>query len=188
MGRPKMLLPIGGKPMLAHVIDSLQASDAVSHIVVVTGHAEQEIRAVADEYTGVTFAHNAGYEAGGMLSSVKTGVTALPADCDAFFLVLGDQPLVQPATVSALAAAWIVERAPIVLPVHIGKCGHPVLISASLSPEILALGEDETLKALMVRRPEDILEVAVPDVAVVEDVDTPDDYEMALDDWRRRGS
>ena len=184
MGRLKMLLPFGDRPMLARGIECLQASRVIGRITVVTGHAEQEIRASVGEYEGVDWAHNADHAAGGMLSSVKTGVRALPGDCGAFFLVHGDQPMVFPATLDLLAYLWHPESTPIAVPSYDGKRGHPVLISCSLAAEILALGEAETLKTLMTRHARDVLEVAVLDPATVEDVDTPEDYETALQRWR----
>jgi len=186
MGRLKMLLPFGGKPMLARVLESLRASRHIFSITVVTGHAEQEIRAAAGEYEGVGWTYNPDHAEGGMLSSIKTGMRALPDSCDAFFLALGDQPMVRPETLDALGEAWNPETAQIVLPAYGGKRGHPVLIARRFAPEILALGEMETLRTLMSRHAERIVEIAVPDPSTVQDVDTPEDYEAALRRWRER--
>jgi molybdenum cofactor cytidylyltransferase len=184
MGRLKMLLPFGDRPMLARVIESVLAAGESLLITVVTGHAEQEIRAVAVEYTGVVCVHNACYERGGMLSSVQTGIRALLETCDAFFLILGDQPMIRPNTLNALQAAWHAESAPIVVPSYHGKRGHPVLISARFIAEVLALGENDTLKTLMLRHEKSLHEIAVDDPATVADIDTPKDYEAALQRWR----
>ncbi len=184
MGRLKMLLPFDGRPMLARTIESLLASRAIAGITVVTGHAEQEIRTAIGEYESVAWVRNADYAAGGMLSSVKAGVSALPEPCHAFFLALGDQPMVRPRTLDALAAAWNSETAPIVIPACGGKRGHPVLIAKRFAGEILALKEDETLKTFMRRRKDEIADVPVADPATRQDVDTPEDYEAALQRWR----
>ena len=187
MGRLKMLLPFGDRPMLARVIESLLESRAASPIIVVTGHAAEEISAVAVEYKDVVRTHNPDYATGGMLSSVKTGVRALPPTSDAFYLVLGDQPMVRPSTLIALRAAWHPESVPIVAPAFQGKRGHPLLISSRLAEEILELGEDDTLKTLIVRKADKVCAVPVDDPATVQDVDTPDDYQAALRQWREMG-
>jgi molybdenum cofactor cytidylyltransferase len=183
MGRPKMLLPFGEKPLLARVVENLLSVSGISPIVVVTGHNAQEIREAVREYT-VNIAHNPDYAAGGMLSSVQTGVRALPADCGAFLLALGDQPGVRPETLLALLAAWRETDAPIVRPVYDGKHGHPVLFAARCEPEILALPADATLKDAVIRHAADIWEVAVTDPAILDDIDTPEDYERALQRWQ----
>ena len=183
MGRLKMLLPFGGKPMLARAIESLLSCRGIAGIKVVTGHAEQEIRAAIGEYESVQSVYNADHAAGGMLSSVQTGVRALSASREAFFLALGDQPMVRPETLDLLAEAWNAETARIVLPTFGGKRGHPVLISTAFSAEILALGEGETLKTLMIRHEREVVEVPVSDPGTVQDVDTPEDYEAALRRW-----
>ncbi|HLJ56581.1 MAG TPA: nucleotidyltransferase family protein [Chthonomonadaceae bacterium] len=184
MGRLKMLLPFGDRPMLARVIESLAVCSAVGPILVVTGHAAEEIRDAVGEYDAVRWVHNPDHAAGGMLSSVKAGVAALPEGCPAFFLALGDQPLVRSATLDALANRWDAESRPIAIPTYEGRRGHPVLISARFAGEILALGETETLKTLINRHEDLISESVVDDPGAVSDVDTPDEYERALALWR----
>ncbi|MDQ3812754.1 MAG: nucleotidyltransferase family protein [Armatimonadota bacterium] len=183
MGRLKPLLPFDGKPMLARVLDNLLAAAPIASIIVVTGHAAPEIRHALDGYP-VEFAHNAGYATGGMVSSVQTGVRALPEGTAAFLLVLGDQPVVQSATLQALLAAWRETDAPIVLPVHSGRRGHPVVFARRCAGEILDLPADATLRSVVARHA--ALEVVVDDAAVLDDVDTPEDYERALQCWRNR--
>jgi CTP:molybdopterin cytidylyltransferase MocA len=101
MGRLKPLLPFGDKPMIARVVQTLQSAGDIHPIVVVTGNAAAQIEAALAEYS-LHFTHNEHFAAGGMLSSVKTGVAALPPHIDAFFLVLGDQPAVRSSTLIAL--------------------------------------------------------------------------------------
>jgi molybdenum cofactor cytidylyltransferase len=179
MGRPKLLLPLGGKPLLARTLDTLFAAQQISPILVVTGHNAEELTPVLQGYNLASI-NNPHYAAGGMLSSVQAGARALPEDCEAFFLILGDQPLVQPQTLLALLEARQKTGALIVIPTYEGRRGHPVLFAASCAPEILALPADATLKTLIIRRADDVLEVPVPDPAILSDVDTPEDYERAL--------
>ncbi len=183
MGRLKPLLPFGDRPMLARVVESISAAEDISPILVVTGHAAQEIAAAVGEYNLRTVP-NADYATGGMLSSVQTGARALPPDCAAFFLVLGDQPMIRPATFRALRAAWAVSDAPIVAPTYEGKRGHPVLFAARCLPEILALPADATLQTVVARHAAQRVEVPVPDPAILADVDTPEDYANALRLWQ----
>ncbi|HEX8237177.1 MAG TPA: nucleotidyltransferase family protein [Abditibacteriaceae bacterium] len=185
MGRLKPLLPFGDKPMIARVIETLQQGGTIHPIIVVTGHAAPEIEDALREYS-VQFAHNENFAAGGMLSSVQTGVRALPNDVEAFFLVLGDQPAVNASTPDALRQAWQQARAPVILPLDAGRRGHPVLFDRMCITEILALPEDATLKTVVQAHSAQTVEVAVADEGVLHDVDTPSDYQRALQAWRQR--
>ena len=184
MGRLKMLLPFGDRPMLARSVESLLALQEISPILVVTGHAAQEIEDAVREYSGIRIVPNAEYAAGGMLSSVQAGVRALPGHCNAFFLALGDQPMVSPQTLSALLSARRKTGATIVMPTYQGRRGHPVLFDRQCGQEILELPADATLKTLITRHADVLGEVPVSDPAILADIDTPEEYERALQIWQ----
>jgi CTP:molybdopterin cytidylyltransferase MocA len=97
----------------------------------------------------------------------------------------GDQPAVRSSTLIALRRTWQQRRAPVVLPIHNERRGHPVLFDRSCAGEILALPHDATLKTVVQAHAAQILEVAVVDEGVLHDVDTPEEYERALQTWRR---
>jgi molybdenum cofactor cytidylyltransferase len=178
MGRHKPLLPIGDRAMIAHVVDGIIGA-GITNIYVVTGHLACDVRgALANR--PVHFIANENFVVGGMLSSVQLGVRAAHASCDAFFISLGDQPFIDPETFRQMTVAFIRSRAPILLPTHNGKHGHPVLIASDLAPQILALRSDETLNDFAKRQANETLEIDVDDPAVVEDIDTPEDYARAL--------
>ena len=189
MGRPKALLPLAGLPLIVRVVEPIISVGSIGPIVVVTGHhADQVTRAM--DGCEVQFSHNSEYEAGGMLSSVKTGVRSIQNECDAFFLVLGDQPLVQSSTYRALLdrdmGLWpMLDRshgpeAHVTMrqPTFDGCHGHPILLSSNSIDAILSLPSDATLKTYTHRIP--ALEIPVDDPGVLADIDTPDDYDRAV--------
>ncbi len=178
MGAFKPLLPLADKPMIAHVLDALKAVDEIDSIYVVTGHDERRLREALQAWP-IAFVHNAAYATGEMLSSVQSGLRALPDDVDAAVLALGDQPSVQAPTVRQLVRAWMEKRAPLALPKYRGKRGHPLLLSMSLRAEILALGDGESLKTVVHRHLDQAVQIDVEDPAVIADLDTPDDYARA---------
>jgi molybdenum cofactor cytidylyltransferase len=178
MGAFKPLLPLDGKALLVHVIETLQAVDEIRTILVVTGHEERRLKA-ALQSAPVSFVHNAAYASGEMLSSVQAGLRALPADVEAVVLALGDQPAVQPETVRRLVRTWLEQKPALVLPVFHGRRGHPLLLCMSLRAEILALPKNATLKTAVHRHLGEAVQIAVDDAAVTADVDTPEDYQRA---------
>jgi CTP:molybdopterin cytidylyltransferase MocA len=111
-----------------------------------------------------------------MRSSVQTGVAAIGDRCDAFFLMLLDQPLIRPQTLQRLSAHWPLRSPPIVMPSYQSKHGHPLLISAACAPDILALRDSATLHDFVNQHRISIEVLDVDDSGVVTDLDTPADY------------
>jgi len=196
----------GGLPMtvlgqtLAHVLAS-----GAHEIIVISGHEQAAVAAAvsampemaatsttesapADEKAAVmagtdTIAgnvslrvvHNPDY-ANGMLTSVQAAVRSLTPVADAILVVLGDQPLVTPATIDRLLAAYAASPDSLVAPTHRGARGNPVLIDRRHFAELLALPPDAAPRVLLQRHPDDLLLVEVEDAGVLHDLDYPDDY------------
>jgi len=177
MGRNKLLLPWGETTVLARTLANVEAS--VAHdLVVVTGHERERIVPLA-AMAGVATVHNHDY-AQGMLSSVQVAVRALPAASEAILVVLGDQPMVAPASINRLLTAYAGSAAGLVAPVYNGRRGNPVLIDRRYFDELLALPPDDAPRALLGRHANDLLAVPVDDEAILYDLDRPEDY----DRWR----
>src|SRR5262245_45825827 len=145
MGRPKALLDLGGRPLIAHLLDTFSKSIPAEKFFVVTGHQPELIRQALAGFD-VTLIHNPSYDSGGMFSSVVAGVRAAAQQCDAFFLALLDQPLVQASTIAAMGQAWARTKPEVVVPACGGKRGHPILISSACEKKILSLSPDSTLR------------------------------------------
>jgi len=172
MGRNKLLLPVDGMPMVAHTVDALIASSATD-IVVVTGHQADQVRA-ALAGRSVAFVHNPDY-AEGLSTSLKAGVTALPEDADGALVCLGDMPLVTPANLDRLIAAFNpVEGRLVCVPTHDGKRGNPILWARQFFAEMAGMTGDVGARGLLERHADAICEVAMTDAGVLLDFDTPD--------------
>ena len=181
MGSNKALLPLGDKPLLVRVIETILAAGRIEPVVVVTGHEADRIGEILRPMA-VHPVHNPAYATGGMLSSVQTGVAAVIDKCDGFFVVLGDQPLVRPQTLARMCNAWATSRPRVLLPTHNTKHGHPILLSCDGAGEILSLSpQRDTLKTYTSKLTEHTLELAIDDFGVLADIDTPADYQAAVD-------
>ena len=108
----------------------------------------------------------------GMGYSIAAGVAARP-DATGWLVLPGDMPLVQPATLLAVARA--LEHHPVVYAQNKGRRGHPVGFGAELYSELVMLTGDEGARRLVARYPAHGVEV--DDGGVLLDVDTPDDLE-----------
>ena len=173
MGAFKPLLPLGSSTAIERIVSSLRAAD-VAQVVVVTGH-EAAIIAPVLESLGVKRAHNASYESG-MFSSVRTGVSALPEDIGAFFVLPVDCPLVTPRVLRLLIDHFCRSGKSIIYPVCFGRRGHPPLLSADYAQPLLDAASTSDLRAFLASHATDESEVEVRDLTVLLDMDTPEDY------------
>jgi len=177
MGQTKQLLPWGETTILGQTLAAVQAS-LVHDILVVSGHQGQAVARVAAE-AGLKTVHNPGYAAG-MLSSLQVALGALAEDRAAVLVVLADQPMLAPATIDAILAAYWQGRGSLVAPQYQGRRGNPVLIDRRHFGALLALPSGEAPRALLGRHPEALHLVQVDDPAVLRDLDDPEDYRR----WR----
>ena len=187
MGRSKPLLELNGRTVIEHVLERVRAVEEISSIIVVTGHAGERVAAVVRAQP-VEIVYNTNYEKGEMLSSVQAGLRALPDGVDAIMIVLCDQPLISPGTMSALAQAWSQRRPRVLLPRFEGKHGHPIVLGAEGIGEILALPMDATLKDYTSRQVRSTIELDVDDPEILRDLDTPQDLARAVEDSMTRRS
>ena len=177
MGVQKLLLPFGSKTVIAHIVDQLLAS-TVDEVHVVVGHQAERISA---ELSGraVSIVNNPYYKSG-MLSSVRCGLRNLPEDCRAVMVVLGDQPSVTTGLVDQMLQSFATTEKNILVPLHKGKRGHPLMFSSHYRDEILTQYGDVGLRGVLHCHPDDIHELVVSDDSVLCDMDYPEDYRREL--------
>ena len=174
MGSPKLLLPVGGETLLTRVLRAARASRC-DDVLVVVGAGAEEITVVARE-AGARPVLNPRY-AEGMGTSVAAGVAALPEDCEAAVVMLGDQPFVGAGVIDALIDAYRETGRPLVASRYGTVRGAPMLIGRALFDEARALDGDVGARVLLRRHPELVAEVDVGQGPASWDVDTPDDLE-----------
>lgn len=169
-GRPKALLHLHGRTFLENILDAISRSSLIQFTVVVVGHHREEIeRAVS--FRPMVF--NPDYEQG-MITSLQTGIRALPEGVDGTFLFLVDHPVVEPETIAALAAQARPDR--IVLPAFEGRRGHPVFFGAQILKELLSLPPALGANAVVRKDPARVIEVPVNAPGILVDVDTPEQF------------
>jgi molybdenum cofactor cytidylyltransferase len=171
MGRQKLLLQLGNKPVVRWSTEAVLPH--VGDCVVVTGQDDAGVRAALADLP-VRFAVNPRPQ-DGQGSSIAVGAAALKPWTTAVLIVLGDQPRTPAEVVPALLAAHRGGGKPIVAPSYRGTRGTPVLFAAALFAELAALGGDEGARSIVAARPERVQTLAF-DAAMPADVDTPEDF------------
>ena len=161
-----------GKSMIARVVDNVLSSGA-RPILVVIGHQSENIEsALAGK--PVHFIHATDY-ADGLAASLKAGIAAVPEDCAAAIVCLGDMPLVTGRMIDRLLSAYDPEEGrQIVLPTFRGKQGNPMLWDRRFFPEILQITGDSGARFLTGKYAEVLAEIEMGDDAVLRDFDTTD--------------
>jgi molybdenum cofactor cytidylyltransferase len=178
MGTQKLLLPFQGTTLIGRVVDELSRSPLDQILVVVGRDGEHIAKAIPGPR--VQFVTNPNDEAE-MLSSVRCGLQALPAEASAVLVALGDQPGVTANVVRELVSAFHARKRGIVVPTHNGRRGHPLLFAAHYRHEILTKYEGCGLRGLLDAHPDDIFELEVASTGVLDDVDIPEDYQRVAE-------
>lgn len=145
-------------------------------VVVGPGQEDERRRAVA---AGAVVLENPD-PGEGPITSLRLALAALGADVDGVALCPVDHPLVRPETVAELVDAFAEGDAPVVLPLHDGRRGHPTLFRRTVFSELADPGLEGGARTVVHRHPEHATEVAVDDVGVVTDIDTPEAYRAAM--------
>lgn len=168
MGANKLLADLGGRPVIAHVVDAVRDAGWPAPIVV-TGHDAMAVeRALAGRPAHFVSAPD---HADGLSRSILAGIAAIPADWDAVAICLGDMPLVRPETLRLLARH--ASRDAVLIPRHGGRRGNPALWGRSHLERLGGIEGDKGGSALFAALGEALVELECDDEGVLIDVDTP---------------
>jgi molybdenum cofactor cytidylyltransferase len=195
-GHHKLLLPLGGRPVLIHVIETALASRA-RPIILVLGHRTDEIRSQVAAHIkqhDISIIENPNYQQG-MSTSLHIGLHALTNIRDnnrqsadlptSTVILLGDQPLMTASIIDRLIAAREASGKAIIVPLYHGKRGNPVLFAADLFPELMAVTGDEGGRSVIMRHPQDVATVELSEATASSDIDTWEAYQQVVAEWQR---
>ena len=182
MGRPKLELELGGMTLVERSVQNLlDASVDRVRLVVPPGSALGPRALAATKSLEVIRNPNRDE---GISSSLRVGLRGLPNATRVVLVALADKPLVKPETICKLLDVFeaVVEEgdAKVVYPVYRGQQGHPVLWDAALVDELSGVEGDRGAKSLLDAHRFEALAVPLDDAGVCFDIDTPEDYALAL--------
>lgn len=176
MGRPKALLPIEGQTFVDRLAHILGANCA--EVIVVLGYEAESIGPAMRNSATIVVNPD---PSRGQLSSLKCGLQAISSNFDAFMFTPVDYPAIEQDTVARVIAAGCEQVDwDLVIPVHNGRRGHPVLCRIKLATEFLELGEQAQAREVVHRHLDRAVLVDVDDAGTVQDVDDPAAYERLL--------
>ncbi len=190
MGQLKALLPWRGQTLLEHQVSALRDGGA-DRVVVVLGHRADELRPLVERNEGVTWTLNPDYRQG-KTTSIKAGLSALPSSLplegQGGGEIVRDIILLnvdQPRSAADVARVLDIHRAhdyAVTVPEYNGKGGHPIVLSASLLPELSEIDEEsQGIKAVVRRRPDSVQRFPIDNPEILLDLNTPKQYRAAVE-------
>ena len=174
-GTPKQLLDWNGIPLIGH-ISRIAQEGGLSPVLVVLGADYEEIAQVL-EGSSVEILQNPDWEKG-QSTSVRRGITALPDELGGVVFLLVDQPYVTADLIKKIRKTHALSQENIVLPKVNNQPANPVLFDRNTFNDLLGLDGDIGGRALFERYTP--REVKWEDERILQDIDTPDDYQKLL--------
>jgi molybdenum cofactor cytidylyltransferase len=178
LGKPKQLLPYGGKTLLLHVIaESLAAS--LKPVVVVTGAYRSEIE---DSLKGqpVELAYNPDWETGmgsGIVAGLRKALSIEP-HLRTLIVAVCDQPYVSAALFRSMVEKYFVSKKGLIACRYSEILGTPVLFEQHHFNELSELSGEAGAKQLLKRYPDDVSAVPFPKGDI--DIDTEEDFKQFI--------
>jgi len=181
LGRPKQLVRLDGRPLLAGVIDAARESD-LDHTVIVLGHRAAEIKTALGsilKHSKLSVLVNQDYHTG-MAGSLRMGIRQIGNRYQAAMIILGDHPFVDSGFINHLLNRFRNSDKTICVPTFKGRRGHPVCLRQKFYPDVLSLSGDIGAREILRGHPDQLLSVEVESDRAFLDIDTQADLEIAI--------
>ncbi len=170
-GQHKLDQGLGGSTVLAQTVRHAVQTQLPVLVVTTAARVPWVVGLLAQRDIWVLSEQQA---AAGMGQSIAAGVMER-SGAPGWLILPGDMPLVQPASILAVASA--LEVHPVAYAQYRGQRGHPVGFSAELYSELVGLQGDQGARRIIARFP--AYGVDVEDAGVLVDIDTPSDLQAA---------
>jgi molybdenum cofactor cytidylyltransferase len=172
MGAQKLLLPLGGEPIVRRTVRQI-CDTGVDEVLVIVGHEHENVLE-ALKGLAIRYALNEMYQEG-MGSSFRTAVEHLGGS-DAAMFALADQPFVTTKEYRAVLDTFL-QHAPAIVSVRYGDVtAPPHMFSKELFPELAQL--EHGARPVLERHSDCRIVLQFP-AELLQDIDTPEDYEVA---------
>ena len=157
MGTQKLLLPLGGQPMITRIVNQVRPARSIAF----SPSSARTETASSPRWPAVPSRSWSTPTSRGNVEFRACGLAALPQECTAALIGLGDQPGLTANTMAQLLRAFQTADRGMIVPTANGRRGHPLLVALRYRDEILTSYEAVGLQGLLQAHPEDVHEVEV---------------------------
>ena len=171
-GENKLIKQIQDIPLIKLSVKNILAS-SIDELIIVLGYQKEIIEKLIDKNKKIKFVFNKDFESG-MASSIKTGLNHLSKKTDAFFICLGDMPMISQNIYNQLIKSK--NNKEIIIPTYKGQQGNPVLFSKSMKKVIMSVNGDVGAKKILEMNKDKILFCKINDISVTKDFNTKDNF------------
>jgi len=171
-GENKLTKKIRSIPLIKHSVKNILAS-SIDELIIVLGYQKEIIEKLIDKNEKIKFIFNKDFESG-MASSIKTGLDNLSEETEAFFICLGDMPMVSPDIYNQLIKSK--DNKEIIVPTYKGQQGNPVLFDKTMKEKVLDIRGDVGAKKILELNKAKILNLEINDQSIARGFDTQDDF------------
>ena len=144
-GKNKLAEKIKNVPLIKYSVKNILLS-SVDELIVVLGYQKEIIEKIIDKHTKIKFVFNKEFDSG-MASSIKMGLDHLSENTEAFFICLGDMPMVNYSIYNELIKFR--NQKSILVPTYKSKQGNPVLFHKSMKKKIMNISGDFGAKKIL---------------------------------------
>jgi molybdenum cofactor cytidylyltransferase len=178
LGQPKQLLRLKDKYLIEWVLDAALNS-RLSRIVLVLGYSHQKILQALgkkSQHPRLYIKINPQYKEG-QGHSLRTGLSTVKDDFAAVIFLLGDQPMLNSATINTLLEKFWSTEKDICVPTHRGKRKTPTVFGRRYYRHLMDIKGDMGARQLIDANPDQVQTVEMHDPLCFFDVDTEQDFE-----------
>ena len=172
IGENKLAKKIQGVPLIKHSVKNILAA-SIDELIIVLGYQKEIIEKLIDKNNKIKFVFNKDFE-NGMASSIKTGLDNLSEKTEAFFICLGDMPMINHDIYNQLIKSK--DNKEIIVPTYKGQQGNPVLFDKSMKEKVLDIRGDVGAKKILELNKDKILNLEIDDQSITKGFNTQDDF------------
>jgi len=171
-GENKLIKKIQGVPLIKHsIINILESS--IDELIIVTGYQNKILEKIVDKNEKIKIVFNEQFESG-MASSIGVGIKNLSNKTKAFFICLGDMPMVNKYIYNELISH--IDSGEIIIPTFKKQQGNPILFSITMKDKIKSIEGDVGAKEIIKKNKDKILNLPINDFSILKNYNTLDSF------------
>ena len=171
-GENKLTKKIQDIPLIKHSVENILAS-SVDELIIVLGYQKEIVEKIISKNEKIKFVFNNDFKSG-MASSIKVGLNHISNTSEAFFICLGDMPMIKPDIYNQLIKSR--NQKDILIPTYNGQQGNPVLFNKSMKEKIASIKGDAGAKKILELNKDKALNLEINNQSIVRGFNTRQDF------------